>query len=169
MKRLAEAALVLGLAAIISWAQGSPDFTLDKVSQSVRVTAMVNKKARIEVIEAAQEIAVTPSDSSRDYLDVRDAVRLMVWCNSLDGVQVTARLPEGIRDPSGMSRPRGLLALGISPGGGFHAFNGSPLVIYESSGKDKATPISCSLRLCLPPGSATGLYRLGLSFEAIPK
>ena len=169
MKNQLAVLALLGLVAAGSSAQVSAGFALNDVSQSVRVTAIVNKKTRIEVLRAVQEIMVTPSDSFRGYLDIRDAVKLMVWCNSLEGVQVTARLPRGIHGPRGEPRPRGLLALETCPGGGYAAFDGGSLLIYESSGKEKATPLYCSLRLYLPPGSTPGLYRIGLAFEATPK
>jgi hypothetical protein len=153
----------------VSGAQESSYFGLNDVSQSVQVTVMVNKKARIELTKNISEVTVTSADIARGYLEITDAVNLLVWCNSLEGVQVSANLRQGISDPQGRILSRGLVALRTSAGVDYSSFDNGPLVIYESSNKEKSTPVRCSLRLYLPPGSTAGLYRLDLSFEAIPK
>lgn len=163
----------IGIALVALTCMGLPqDASLllpDDVSQSVRVTVVVRKKARLETYRIAKSISVTLEDIARGYADLPQAAQLAVWCNSLDGVTVEVGLEGGIIDPAGVRKPRGLMAYRLSDSGAFVPFNGKPTSLYESSQKETAKGLAIDLRLYLPPDATPGSYSFDLSFVATPK
>ncbi len=149
-------------------AQAYDPLALSDVSQSVKVTVVVNKKARVEVPENIGSVTVISADSARGYVDIGAGFRLKVWCNSPDGVSVSARTSGGISDPSGRYLNSQRLSIQTAAGR-YQPLNEQGVEIYSSSVKEIATPIDCRLRLHLPPGSPTGRYRFDLQLEAVPK
>ncbi len=169
MKKISAIALIMAIMPLMALSQNPSALSLDDVSQSVLVTVRVNKKARIEKIRTIDRIEVSPADSAKGYVDIPRGVNLAVWCNSLDGVVVNANLEGGIYDPGGSRHPRGLLAYRIDGCGQFMPFNGGPMKVYESYSKEKGTNLCYDLRLYLPSGSTTGIYRFNMEFTASPK
>ena len=169
MKQILSIIAVLALGVQCGWAQDASLLSAPDISQSVHVTVTVNKKARVEVVRLTESITVTLGDSARGYADVPEAIQLLVWCNSLDGVQVDVNMPQGIFDETGQRHPRGLLTYCLAGSRSYLPFDGGSNPMYESSKKETATGLSFDLRLLLPEGSSTGFYRYRLEFAAKPQ
>jgi len=169
MKKIFWSIALCDLALSPAFGQYPDPLALTDVSQTVRVTVMVNKKARLEVLKNLESIYVTPADSARGFLNIGKALRIRVWCNSPEGVSVSARSSQGISDPMGRPLSNRYLAIEAAREGKYLPLDEKGQEIFSSEKKESATLIDCGARLHLPPGSPVGCYRVDLQFTAVPK
>lgn len=146
-----------------------PANLLDDISQSVRVTVVVRKKARLELMRTWETINVRQEDLARGYVLIPGAFDIRLWCNSPEGSRIYAELDHGLLSPQGGMIGRQNLEIRLSGTSAFTGFDQGLLTIYESDRKETGTAVSCDLKLKLPPNTIAGPYRLNITFRAEPK
>lgn len=167
MKRMAMT--ILGSLMLASTLVPQPANLLDDISQSVRVTVVVRKKARLEFSRTTETIIVRQEDLARGYVLIPAAFDIRLWCNSPEGSKIYAELDNDILSPQGTAIGRQNLMLRLSPMGVFAGLGQGTLLVYESDRKETSTPLSCDLKLKLPPNAVAGQYGINLTWRAEPK
>jgi len=137
--------------------------TSSDISRTVNVSVSVAKKAKIEVVDAANSVYVDDEDIRKGFIDIPGAVVLKVWCNSIDGAKVMAQITPVVSGNIGKL----MCKLSEEPiyneaGNGFSG-------IYESCKVERGSEISLDIRYMLAANSPIGEYQFEASFVAEPK
>lgn len=156
----------LGFISIL-WSQ-TPNL-LDDVSQSVRVTVLVRKKARLEVLQALNKIEVRTEDLVRGYVIVPRAIIFKLWCNSLDGALVFADVKTPVTSSRGKILPLSNIALKRHDLKDYIHLQESHALVYESFQKEGGGFLCYDLKINLPTKSEEGIYFINLELSAEPK
>jgi len=153
--------LILALTILISqigiaWA------VADRSSATLHLVAMVSPKVKLQVARETSQIAATMEDLDRGYVEVPNAVELLVWTNSRNGLTITAQVGETLQGAKGHSIPISALSVSVN-GEGFRPFTPGDQIIYVGRGQEIRSSKRIDYRLNLDWRTQPDTYAVNIT------